>query len=293
MPLQQLTQPTLEPVSLAEAKTHLRVIDTAEDTLITGLISGARQMAEQKMQRQILASRWKQVLDSFPGPSLLGVPWGRVLGMPPQAIQIERAAVLQVVSITYLDMSGVLQTLPASDYTVDLTSHPVRITPVFGKIWPANTLPQIGAVTVTFDCGEAARLTVDAAADTIYVPGWKTLSVGDTVRLSRRDRSGVGDSSMPAPLAESTDYYVQAVPAANTYKLAATSGGAALDLTSAGAGDLFIGEIPAAIRAWMLLAIGTLYENRESVAIDQRLVMAQLPTEFFDGLLDAYRLVLA
>lgn len=46
-------------------------------------------------------------------------------------------------------------------------------------------------------------------------------------------------------------------------------------------------DVPASIKSWMLLAIGTLYSQRE-VVITGTLVQ-DLPHYFFDGLLDPYR----
>jgi uncharacterized phiE125 gp8 family phage protein len=290
MPLQLVTPPTAEPLSLSEARAHLRVPsgDTSQDALITGLIAAARAYAELKCQRQILAARWKLVLDSFPGQGCAAyVPWGRVYGLPPNAILVPRGAVLQIASVQYTDLAGVLQTLTlGTDYVTDLAGDPARLTPPFGQVWPANVVPQIGAVGVTFDAGDAAKLTADATADTISVPGWKTLVVGDAVRLSNRD------GALPAPLQPMTDYFVQSVPGAGLYKLAATSGGAAINLTDTGTGESFIGVIPEGVKSWMKLAIGTLYENRESVTVDTRITASELPIEFLDGLLDPFRLVL-
>jgi uncharacterized phiE125 gp8 family phage protein len=290
MPLQQLIPPTVEPLSLAEAKLHLRATQATEDSLISLLVAAARARAEIVTRRQIVAARWKLVLDAFPGPTLIGVPAGVTFSLPAHAIVMPIAPLLQVVSIQYLDMAGTLQTMPSSDYTVDVT-EPARITPVFGKIWPV-TLPQIGAVTVTFDAGHAAPLTANPAADTITVPGWKTLAVNDSLRVSVRDQLVAGDGALAAPLAGYTDYYVQSVAGSNVYKLAATSGGAAIDLTAAGSGDQFIGGIPSGLKSWLLLAVGTLYENRQAVVIGERVNMAALETEFVDGLLDPYRIVM-
>jgi hypothetical protein len=46
--------------------------------------------------------------------------------------------------------------------------------------------------------------------------------------------------------------------------------------------------VPAGIKAWILMRIGALYENREEVLVGQRLVVADLP--FVDRLLDPYRI---
>lgn len=143
-------------MSLADAKLHLRVDFTDDDTLITALISAARQAAEMLTGRQIVTARWKLVLDSFPGPSLMGSfaysAAGDPFSLPGHAILLPKSPLASVVSIQYLDMSGTWQTMPATDYTVDAACEPARITPVFGKIWPIS-LPQIGAVGVTFDAG--------------------------------------------------------------------------------------------------------------------------------------------
>ena len=152
MPIQLVTPPTEEPVSLLEAKLHLRVDVDEDDMLIASLITAARQAAETLTGRQLTTARWKQVLDCFPGPSLMGVPAGQTFTLPGHAILLAKAPVQSVVSINYLDMASVNQTMPALTYTVDAACEPARITPVFGQIWPI-CLPQIGAVSVTFDAG--------------------------------------------------------------------------------------------------------------------------------------------
>ena len=60
MPLVIVTPPAEEPVSLAEAKLHLRVDIADDDALITALISAARQAAETITGRQIVTARWNE-----------------------------------------------------------------------------------------------------------------------------------------------------------------------------------------------------------------------------------------
>ena len=172
MPLQLVSPPAEEPVSLTDAKLHLRVDFTDDDALISALITAARQAAETITGRQIVTARWRMVLDSFPGPSLMGVPAGSPFTLPGHAILIPKCPVQSVVSIQYQDMAGIWQSMPTSDYVVDLACEPARITPVFGKIWPI-TLPQIGAVSVTFDTGYGAAASVPEG-----IKSWIKLRVG-------------------------------------------------------------------------------------------------------------------
>ena len=136
MSLSLITPPTVEPVSLAEAKLHLRVDFDDDDALIESLISAARVAAETLTGRQICTARWMRTLDGFSRSSLL----------------LHRCPVQSVVEISYQDQLGQWQTVDPSIYVSDLTSEPARITPGFGNSWPI-TLPQIGVVRVVFDAG--------------------------------------------------------------------------------------------------------------------------------------------
>ncbi|MFM8462722.1 MAG: head-tail connector protein [Burkholderiaceae bacterium] len=156
MSLQLVTPPAGEPVSLAEAKLHLRVDVDDDDALIGSLISAARQAAETLTGRQLNTARWKLVLDAFPCRTIL----------------LTKCPVQSVVNIQYLDMNGMSQALPLVDYVVDTACEPARISPVFGKTWPP-TLPQIGAVTVTFDAGYGAASAVPEG-----LKSWIKLRVG-------------------------------------------------------------------------------------------------------------------
>ncbi len=172
MPMQLITPPAGEPVSLAEAKLHLRVDFDDDDSLIQVLISAARQAAETLTNRQLITARWRMVLDSFPGPSLMGVPAGQVFTLPGHAVLLPKSPVQSVVEIRYLDMAGAWQVMPAANYTVDSACEPARITPVFGQIWPI-ALPQIGAVSVIFDAGYG-----DASAVPEGIKTWIKLRLG-------------------------------------------------------------------------------------------------------------------
>lgn len=186
MPLQLITPAAQEPVSILEARQHLRVDFDDDDALILALIAAARQSAEMLTGRQFVTARWKMVLDSFPGPSLMGVPAGVPFTLPGHAILLPKGPVQSVLAINYLDMAGNLQTMPVANYALDLACEPARITPVFGQIWPIP-LPQIGAVSVTFDAGFGGPEQVPEG-----IKSWIKLRVGslyahreDVAALSR------------------------------------------------------------------------------------------------------------
>lgn len=264
MGLRLVTPPVCQPIDLAEARLHVRQDITDDDPHILQGIVAASENAQVETQRSLVAARWKLTLDTPPnGP-----------------IVLERGPVFNVVSIQYLDMSGAQQTWPTTEWIADLTTLPARITPRFGKVWPIS-LPQIGAIEVIFDAGSATQITADATADTITVKGlWSTLTIGQAVRFSN---SG---GALPAPLASDTDYYVQSIVSAGVYKFSATSGGAAIDLTDVGSGTSYIGEIPSGIKAWMLLRIGALHENRQAEELESG---TNIQVGFLDRLLDPYR----
>lgn len=48
-------------------------------------------------------------------------------------------------------------------------------------------------------------------------------------------------------------------------------------------------DVPASIKNWILMRVGTAYENRKDLEIAYRQTLVQLPPSFIDGLLDPYR----
>ena len=158
MSLVQTQAPSIEPVALADAKNYLRLDSdlTADDTLITMLISAARLYAESYTGRSFITQKWQLTLDSFPGQMDVGyAPWGVTFSHPGNAVLLEKGPIQSCDSIVYTAMDGSTVTIAspaAPDYAVDLAGPVGRITPGFGKIWPIP-LPQIGAVRVNYTAG--------------------------------------------------------------------------------------------------------------------------------------------
>lgn len=143
MALIRTSDAATEPVTTAEAKTHLRVTGTDDDTYIGTLITAARQYVETFLNRALITQTWEWRLDGF---SL----WTLIVPMAP---------LISVTSIQYIDGEGTTQTLATTEYTVDAKSEPARIAPAYGKYWPA-TRYEMNAVTITFTAGYGAASAV-------------------------------------------------------------------------------------------------------------------------------------
>lgn len=239
MKLEQTTPPTAEPVSLVEAKAHLRVDASADNVLITQLIRAARSQAEAFLARQLVVATYQWKLDGFPA-----------------VFEVPRPPLISVSSITYVDTNGDTQTVTASDYVVETTGDVGRIREAYNTTWP-TTRADFNSVTVNFVSGYAVPFTAVAGTD--------VLTWGRTPVASEAVRVVCTDGDLPAPLAVLTDYYVRDV-SGSTCKLALTDGGSAIDITDAGTGTHFVGAIPEDITAAIKLLIGDMYEHREAQA---------------------------
>jgi uncharacterized phiE125 gp8 family phage protein len=281
MPEKLVIPPACEPITLAEAKLHLRVTDDDQDVIISGLISAARFACETKTRQQLMHARWKQVFDRFPMAGIgTPLPFAQDVQIPGFAAILPHAPFVDMASITYLDMSGVSQTVDPAIYTVNDAAMPAHVSPTFGNIWPIP-LPQVGAVQFTYDAGYASPI-VFATPRTFTVNGPVTWAVGDTIQFSN---SG---GALPAGLTAKAPYKVATV-AGSVYTFT-NFDGTPVTLSDTGTGQCFIGVVPDGLRNWILIRVGSMYENREEVAILNRGKVEELP--FIDGLLDPYRISL-
>ena len=284
MPEICIIPPSGEPLHIDEAKLDRRVIDTSDDGRIRSLIGAARQYAEMITRRQLLHARWQLTLDCFPMAfSGSPLPFRNSVNIPANAVILPHAPLVDVVSIQYVDMSGVTQTMPATDYAVNKANEPALITPCFGKVWPI-CLPQIGSVIITYDAGYASPIAVPAPGAQFTVNSPVTWSVGNRVQFYN---SGDSTGKLPSPLSVDSAYLIASAPGNNVYTLTDALG-AAINFTDVGVGRSFIGVVPDGIRNWMLLRVGSLYENREEAAIVQKGGVKELP--WVDGLLDPFRI---
>lgn len=126
-----------EPVSLEEARAHLRVLHDDEDGLIEGLIIAAREWVENFTGKILVRREVTQRFDRFDPLAFL------------HAWPIAPDAVL---TVTYVDASGVGRTV--TDARLILNNGWAQFAPAFGSRWPV-TYATAGAVSVTVEAGYA------------------------------------------------------------------------------------------------------------------------------------------
>lgn len=141
MSFQVTVAPTVEPVSLVEAKKHLRVEITDDDDLINALIKAAREHCEMFTKRAFITQTIVMKMDCFPS--------GRQFLLP-------RPKAISITSIQYIDEDGATQTFSSGSYTLDSSSEPARVALLPDEEWPDTQDDRINAVTVTFTAGYGA-----------------------------------------------------------------------------------------------------------------------------------------
>ena len=145
MALVLVTAPAVEPISTADAKSHLRVDISDDDTYIDTLVAVARRTAERISRHALITQTWDLLLDAFPAGDVLEIP------LPP---------LQSVTYVQYTDDDGNTSTFAASSYQVDAEGTPGRIALDFGETWPADMLQTVAGVRVRFVAGFG-----DAASD--------------------------------------------------------------------------------------------------------------------------------
>ena len=132
-----ITAPTVEPVSLAETKAHLRIDGSDSDTLINSMIIAARMWVEAELhislvQRTYRADLWQ---------------WYSVMELPLLPLS-------SITSIKYYnaDSPQALTTLDSAVYLADLGRSMIYIDPNNSTSLPSIS-PRHNAVQVTYVCG--------------------------------------------------------------------------------------------------------------------------------------------
>ena len=141
MELKVVTPPAAEPLSTAEAKLHLRVDHTSDDTLISALIVAAREHVENYIVGSLVEQTRAVYLSSWPY-----FPFRLPCG-PVQSID----------SVKYTDSDGVEHTVSEDLYYLSPGGE-LCIEPF--ESWPTARLRGPGAIEITYTTGYEPVVTV-------------------------------------------------------------------------------------------------------------------------------------
>jgi len=213
-------------------------------------ILAAQQDIENSCERALSVAKFRLTLPTFPtrsGSQILGgVPFEDLdstnASNAGSAILLRMVPAAKVASITYYDGSNELQDYEDWNF---LDDQPAEITQTLDTTWPL-TYRRRDAVTIDFWAGEVVPLTVNVSTNVFTSVTGYPYEDGDeiTFSCSGNNNTAMGNvATLPGGISEGTTYFVRDVSGA-TFKVAATEGGAAIDLTAASTGyeiDLVFG----------------------------------------------------
>lgn len=178
--------PASEPVTVAEAKAHLRVEATNEDTLIASLVLTSRLHVETALGLALQTQSWRLLLDRWPPEKDLELPL-----RPLQSIDAVRV----------LPAEGAPAIIDPANYLADTASVPPRLVRT-GVIWPQPGKAANG-VEIDFTAGYGA-----SAAD-VPTPIRQALLLLIAHWYERREPIEVGSAEtvVPAPVFDLLEPY--------------------------------------------------------------------------------------
>jgi uncharacterized phiE125 gp8 family phage protein len=136
MALVMTAAPAAEPISLAEAKAHLRIDTDDEDALISSLIAAARLLVERTLGLALVTQSWSYFLDAWPERGCIALPLTPVPAVSAVRVHAEDGGT------TVLDADG---------YAVDVLSAPARI--VLTSALPSVATRPFNGFEVAFTAG--------------------------------------------------------------------------------------------------------------------------------------------
>ncbi len=176
MALVMTSGPASEPVTVADAKAHMRIDGTVEDVLIASLIVTSRLHVESALDLALINQSWTLILDRWPaGPE----------------VEIPLAPLLAVIAVKVKNSAGVSSAVPPTSYLVDLASKPPRI------VWNNAARPDpgvpAGGIEIEFTAG------FGASAATVPAPLKHAVLMLTSHWYEHRDANEIGSSAARIP----------------------------------------------------------------------------------------------
>jgi uncharacterized phiE125 gp8 family phage protein len=140
MPLILTTPPAAEPVSLTEAKSHLRVTHADDDAFISKLVTAARRAVEQRTGLRLVTQGLSLFLDCWPNTL---------------AVSLAVAPVSAIADVITYGEDDTPSPYDPAHYYLDHVSHPARIVLREGRLPPRGGRP-VNAIEIRFVAGYGA-----------------------------------------------------------------------------------------------------------------------------------------
>jgi uncharacterized phiE125 gp8 family phage protein len=157
MGLKLVTAPAEQPITLAQAKMQCRATEfTDDDTLIELFIDAAVDFVDGPsgfLGRALIDQTWDYYLDAFPTDS--------------GPIEIPLPPLIEVIGLFYQDGDGVEQEWTSTNYRVDASGEPGKISLGSGVSWP-TPITEGDAVRIRFRAGYLNQIDSPAVES---VPG--------------------------------------------------------------------------------------------------------------------------
>ena len=135
--VERITAPSVEPISVVDAKKHLRVEHSDDDLLIKRLIETAVAMVD---------------VTGVLGKGMITQTWREWYAPNPSQIVLSLGPIQSVSAIKYYDTDNALQTDTLSNYFVLGTSGRTTIKPKSGYTWP-TTFVRDDAIAIEYVIG--------------------------------------------------------------------------------------------------------------------------------------------
>jgi uncharacterized phiE125 gp8 family phage protein len=146
--LHQLQLPAQQPLSLIQAKQHVRIpADVTEfDDLLNDAIQGARAYLEDAYDIRFVKQRVRLTLETFPRESSITIPIRPVQSFD-EFTWVDVAGAVHVLTV------GDAETVPVPDVYGILTRRPAKLVLPFGRFWPPAVLATAEALRVDMTVG--------------------------------------------------------------------------------------------------------------------------------------------
>ncbi len=168
--------PAVEPVTVAEAKAHLRLDSAAEDVLLASLLLTSRLHVEAALGLALINQTWMLVLDRWPADSCVEIPIAPLQG---------------ITAVRVRDAAGAATVIAPTSYLVDIASKPPRL------VWNNAAPPSPGRVANAIEIDISAGFGATAAS--VPAPLKHAIAMLTAHWYEHRDPIEIGSSTARIP----------------------------------------------------------------------------------------------